>query len=349
MKRILVIVCMIAALFCLGGCNMEISLEIKADGTVKSDAKYYVSLDDYKAISSMLGSVSEAGSIQLPEINKLEDLKALMEQKLGKELTVKKVGGVEMLVVPESAFDSKINSTDLFEGAELTPQKFYAKLNDDSVSASDYSGIIDIPDAAMKSIEKMIQATYVVKMPYEIEKTNGKVAADGKTVTFTVDSKFSDDAIYAYTKAPDTKNDAEKSKISVSGVKGSYIVKSKIKVTADEKIKSFKLNGKKQTKYSVKITKDGKYKVVVKTADETFKKTYIRDTKAPTVKGVSDGKTYKKTVTINFSDATSGIKSATLNGKKISSGKKVKKSGTYTLVVTDKAGNKKTVKFTIKK
>lgn len=49
------------------------------------------------------------------------------------------------------------------------------------------------------------------------------------------------------------------------------------------------------------------------------------------------------------SDKGSGVKSAKLNGKTITSGKKVSKKGTYTLKVTDKANNTKTVKFKIKK
>ena len=73
-----------------------------------------------------------------------------------------------------------------------------------------------------------------------------------------------------------------------------------------------------------------------------------RDKIKPTVTGVKNNKTYKKQVTIKFSDKQSGIKKATLNGKKIKSGKKVKKNGKYTLKVHDKAGNVKQVKFTIK-
>jgi hypothetical protein len=71
------------------------------------------------------------------------------------------------------------------------------------------------------------------------------------------------------------------------------------------------------------------------------------DNKKPLVTGVKNGSTYKKTVTIKFSDKTSGIKKATLNGKTVKSGKKVSKKGSYTLKVTDKAGNTKTVKFKI--
>jgi hypothetical protein len=73
------------------------------------------------------------------------------------------------------------------------------------------------------------------------------------------------------------------------------------------------------------------------------------DVTKPVIKGVKNGKKYKKAVKITFSDKESGIKKATLNGKKIKSGKKVKKKGSYTLKVTDKAGNVVTVKFKIVK
>lgn len=71
------------------------------------------------------------------------------------------------------------------------------------------------------------------------------------------------------------------------------------------------------------------------------------DKTAPTVAGVEDGAVYKKAVTIKFADAN--LLSATLNGKKISTGKKVSAKGSYTLIVTDRAGNETTVKFKIKK
>ncbi|MDE6313479.1 MAG: hypothetical protein K2M46_07665 [Lachnospiraceae bacterium] len=75
------------------------------------------------------------------------------------------------------------------------------------------------------------------------------------------------------------------------------------------------------------------------------------DTKAPTVTGVKNNRTYKKTVTIKFKDEKggSGIRKATLNNKRIKSSKKVSKNGFYTLKVTDKAGNTRTIKFKIKK
>ena len=71
------------------------------------------------------------------------------------------------------------------------------------------------------------------------------------------------------------------------------------------------------------------------------------DQTAPAVKGVKK-KTYRKAVKVKFSDSCSGVKKAVLNGKKITSGTKVKEKGKYTLKVWDKAGNKAVVKFKIK-
>lgn len=87
---------------------------------------------------------------------------------------------------------------------------------------------------------------------------------------------------------------------------------------------------------------DGKYKIKAKAvsgAEETL--TYYVDTKFPTIT-VKDGKLTFKDKSVN--GFSSGIKSATVNGKKVKSGCKVK-SGDK-IVVTDKAGNKskKTVK-----
>lgn len=71
------------------------------------------------------------------------------------------------------------------------------------------------------------------------------------------------------------------------------------------------------------------------------------DRTSPTVQGVKNGKKYSKAVKIKCKDKY-GIKSILLNGKKVKSGKKVAKKGTYKLVVTDKAGNQTKVKFKIK-
>lgn len=76
--------------------------------------------------------------------------------------------------------------------------------------------------------------------------------------------------------------------------------------------------------------------------------TFKTDKTAPVVKGVKNKKIYRKPVTVKFSDSTSGIKKAALNGKKIKSGTKIKNAGSYTLHVKDQAGNLTTVKFKIR-
>ena len=60
--------------------------------------------------------------------------------------------------------------------------------------------------------------------------------------------------------------------------------------------------------------------------------------KKPTL-NIVDNKNYSKGACIKATDKESGIKKITLNGKKISNGKKVTKKGKYQLLVWDKAGN----------
>lgn len=47
-------------------------------------------------------------------------------------------------------------------------------------------------------------------------------------------------------------------------------------------------------------------------------------------------------------DKTKPVITGVKNGKSVKSGKKITQNGSYTLIVTDKSGNKSTVKFIIK-
>lgn len=105
---------------------------------------------------------------------------------------------------------------------------------------------------------------------------------------------------------------------------------------------------------TIKLDKENTYNIVVTDKAGNVKTvTYYVDMTAPKIKGVKANKTYKKAVTVKFSDK-SGIKKVTVNKKKLSAsqikkGYKIKKKGKYTIKVWDKAGNTKTIKFTIKK
>lgn len=105
--------------------------------------------------------------------------------------------------------------------------------------------------------------------------------------------------------------------------------------------------------YSFTVKKNGKYTILIEAKDGERYSVVINvqgiDTVKPIIKGVKNNKNYKKSVSVKFFDKGSGIKSAKLNGKRIKSGKKIKKPGKYKLVVTDRAGNKNTIKFRIKR
>lgn len=101
----------------------------------------------------------------------------------------------------------------------------------------------------------------------------------------------------------------------------------------------------------VPLGKDGKKKIEVRlTNGNKATLSYTKDTAKPTA-NVKSGKSYKATkkgVKVTFKDSLSGVKTATLDGKKVKSGKRVTKKGTHKLVVTDKAGNALKVTFKVK-
>ncbi|MCR2823789.1 Ig-like domain-containing protein [Lederbergia panacisoli] len=101
--------------------------------------------------------------------------------------------------------------------------------------------------------------------------------------------------------------------------------------------------------YSFKIAKQKAGTEVKVTAEDksgnmSSQKTIVLDKIAPTVSGPVNNGYYNRDVTIRFNEGK-----ATLNGSAIKSGTVVKTAKVYTLVVTDAAGNKTTVKFTIDK
>ncbi|MDW0115343.1 S-layer homology domain-containing protein [Sporosarcina thermotolerans] len=92
---------------------------------------------------------------------------------------------------------------------------------------------------------------------------------------------------------------------------------------------------------------DGTKTVYVKLTDiagneSIFTDTIILDTVAPVVMGVTDDGKYNADVTITFNEGT-----ATLNGSAFESGSRVSAEGNYTLVVTDAAGNVRSIQFSI--
>ncbi|MEH7081520.1 L,D-transpeptidase family protein [Neobacillus drentensis] len=128
----------------------------------------------------------------------------------------------------------------------------------------------------------------------------------------------------------------------VSGISNNALYNKDVTISFNEGTAT--LDGKTvSTKTMVKT--DGKHTLVVKDAVGN-KRTVVFtiDKTAPVVTGVENNVTYDKDVTISFNEGK-----ATLDGKAFTSGAVVSTEGQHTLVVTDAAGNKTTMVFTLKK
>lgn len=202
--------------------------------------------------------------------------------------------------------------------------------------------------------------TLRITYPYTVVETNGVLEADGKTVYYDSNVVSTATDLYAYF---DTSVKSGK-KITVKTAKknGGYAVQ----INTDGVIKSVNVKkGSKKYTFDVSsievasgvihnnydkyfLDKEGTYTFTIKLESGAKKtqKVYVDNT-APTT-NVKSGKSYKKGYKLTFKDKISGMKSAKLDGKTVKSGTKVNKKGKHTLVLKDKQGNTKTVKFTIK-
>ena len=309
----------------LTGCGMKANYEVTNDGKLYGTVKIYMTEEEKAAYDEIAEGDSAEGYI-------------------GKEV----VNGVEYYV-----YATEKELVEKTAGMIVTPEKFYV----DSSS--------EVMDDSTEGYSEDIEFSFVtisVTMPKEIVKTNGTLSADKKTATWDMLST-KDSALYAYTTANPKTNS-----ISLKTGSAKYVKANKaISISTKDKAEFVSLangaviDGNKNSKVFVNgikfdakkktltFRKSGTYKFTVWTTTNFKSFTVKVDGDKPTVKGVANKKTYKKSVKITFKDKLSGVKSATLNGKKIKSGKKITKAGKYTLVVTDKVGNKTTIKFRIKK
>lgn len=167
-----------------------------------------------------------------------------------------------------------------------------------------------------------------------------KTASNRKTATVSIA-----DALGPYAKSVQYR----KGNVSIAHVNDSAFWKKRTTGGPDDAV----ILSAGNVRYSFKVSENGFYTVMAEDTDGSRYSYTVKvsgiDDKKPAVAGVKNGRTYKKAVTVRFSDSQSGIKSARLNSRKIPSGTKVFANGTYRLVVADKAGNKAVVKFWIRK
>lgn len=203
-------------------------------------------------------------------------------------------------------------------------------------------------DVLSKELQN-IEIKTTITFPYPVIESNGIIQDDGKTVIWDFDQlkedsvSSQDSRVYALFHEQ-TAQQAPK----IRGAKDGKYYNTGITLYVDSSnlLERITVNGQDFATDYLLISQEGIYDITA--IDKNNNLTSIHfgiDTTKPTIKGVAQNRIYRKARTIKFSDKGSGIKKAILNGKKITSGKKVEKKGTYILKIADRAGNQKTINF----
>lgn len=203
-------------------------------------------------------------------------------------------------------------------------------------------------EVRQKFISEMqnLDVIMTITFPYTVADSNGSIAEDGKTVVWDVSKMENSERLYALFR---TSNSLSAPKYQGAANGKAYNTGVSVSIDCENLLSSVDVNGEKTASNQLFLSREGIYHITATDVNGNSSNIRFRiDTTKPSISGVKDGKSYKDARTIRFSDKGSGIKKATLNGKVIQSGKKISQKGTYTLIVSDLAGNKKTITFKIK-
>lgn len=205
----------------------------------------------------------------------------------------------------------------------------------------------DSYSAYSKSVGIMLDIT--VTLPTAVTESNGVVT--DKTVSWTLESIPADRKLIAAASGNPISTDVTPPTVDIDGVRGNGLYGS-VKITGkdDVSLKSLVLDGFSQDRDTVYVTGRGKHTVTAIDYNNNSTTVNFRiDGQKPKIRGAKNGKTYRRPVTLKFSD-NMGIRDVIVNGKKIKSKKKVtlKKTGTYTVSVVDKNFNHRSISFRIK-
>ncbi len=343
MKKFILTLLLVMGLCIFTGCTYTLDVTFNDDGTYNATEAVWFSFQDFKDLADLTSAEdrSEEEQAMIDSLETEDDFEAYYRaeaEKAGEELYVKEIDGVKYFATELSTETAKQGE----EGENVIRDNAF-RLEVDNASQleellSDSSSMTEDDQALLDYLTNNTKYILTITFPEEVVYTNGTLSSDKKTVEFKFSLTDGNIVLYAYT---------ADGIISLDTGDKTVTRKSKIKVVTYDKVKSITVNGKTQTSKRITLKEDGKYEIVVVTKNYEKSFTVIKDSVKPVVTGVEDGKTYKGSVTISYSDDGSGVKTAKLNGKKIKNGKKITKKGNYTLKVTDEAGNKITVKFTI--
>ncbi|TGY95428.1 hypothetical protein E5329_14775 [Petralouisia muris] len=324
-KRWLIVLAMAVVLGC-AGCGMEETIIVNPDLSAQAVVNYYTTSQEEAAVAKELG---EGYTYE-----------QLMEEAGCTYLGTEERDGTVHNVYQSTQKMSRADSKDSF--VVLTQDQAVLDIGGFEEIQKEILGGEDFPNS-LKFLNTE-DITVKVKYPFQVYKTNGILQEDGCTVFYPLNTIKNKERIYAVR----TSKCAKTGTCTIKGVKnnGCYRKIKTVKASSGGVITSFRVNNESQPENEYTAVKDGVYKVKVKMltgSTKTVKFTVDRTKPQTNIKA----KTYSGKVKITFKDKTSGIKKATLNGKRIKSGKTVSRAGNYVLKISDKAGNVRTVKFSI--
>ena len=363
MKKLLSILFLSCCLLGTTGCmRMYKTLTVNSNGTITQTDKVGISKE---YLEENNGQPEEGSVLEI-----LEDGKAYYTTTETTNVTLKELqdGGTNVV---------------------LTKDIFYYETGVQEDSNSSNSDEYNIAQA----IQQSIYVKMTINLQDNIVDTNANISADTKNNTAAFDTSSNASVWYAYTAAGKQMIEKDTTAPTIAGVKSNKTYKAMPKITYSDNVAVAKVtlngvtvtpsneticttssNGKKKTTtyYDWYGTINGVTKSAKKQGKNVFtvydikgntsSVTFYLDTKAPTIKGIKNNKSYKKQAVLYVKDAQKLTK-VTINKKKqklskknlVKKGKykgyykiKISKKGKKTIVAYDKAGNKKTIKITIK-
>lgn len=313
MKKYFMAGFLLLAVFLFGGCGVKAYLTIDEQGVSKEEMYYY---DDEK--------IDELSSIYIGD----ETVNGKSYQKY------------KLDTAGEGMEDG------IFEGSDViikTPTSFRVESRIVNIDTYDMDSSVDLSSWDFYDI--------TVTMPQPVTVTNGILSEDGKTVTFDLKNPLqylsgSSCVIYAYT-ASATDVITREDTLELKGLNKYDSIRNPktLKVKSYSEILSVMVNGKEYASKEIKISKQGKYVIKIRNHSKTKKYVVWYDKGKPTT--TVQPMTYQGKVKIKYKDSVSGVFSALLDKKPIKNGYVCSKKGKHKLVITDNAGNRKTVRFRI--
>ena len=329
MKKKILLLAVLGALmlFLFSGCMYQkIGADINADGS----GTVFITEGYAKSYYEEMVSI---GTITKEELDTFKK----------KATKVKQNGKIYYCVTEETKFSNTAKLEKI-----LSKDGQYVHADESTFFMINETELEEAEDLSTEEIKEMLYMEITVTFANPIQKhIGGKLSNDNKTITWDMDEILKAKDLYATT----TTETKKAVKVNV-GKNKCYKKAQTIKVNSGAG--TVYLDGIQVTSGKTKA-QNGAHTVVIVNQNGSKKVfDFVVDTKAPTIQGVKNNKTYANNVKMNFDDEESGIKKVTVNGKKLANravknGYTVKSNGKYTVKVTDKAGNVKTMKFSIMK